>query len=278
MRFFANGLTGWIHRVERRITVFYAQNALRHKGDYGKTLTMRAPDITKMPVVHYDIVNPGEFAEYAAVKIAGEIASRINQYGRCSVALAGGSTPKPVYEALSKRETAGELSWEKVEIYFGDERCVSSDDPDSNYRMAYDSLLKHVALPENGIHRIEGERVDYNKTAKEYEAILPDKLDILILGMGEDGHTASIFPGSSAAQEKKRKVVAILSSKKPAERITITPPVVKNARRIFVLVAGAGKAPVLSEVFKGDSQPEALPVLFAIGGYWIVDTSAASLI
>ena len=216
----------------------------------------------------------------AAAVLADEIAGVLGSSRRCSLALAGGSTPRPVYERLAGEPYRSTLDWSRLDVYFGDERAVPADDPDSNYRMARDALLDRVPIPPEAVHPmygppgVDGAPGDLEAAARAYEARLPAALDVLILGMGGDGHTASLFPGSAAAREEARRV-AVVPDAPIAPRLTITPPTIRSARSIVVLVSGQAKAERLAEVLEGPLDPVRLPSQLARGGIWIVDQAAA---
>ena len=197
----------------------------------------------------------------AAGRIAAAIRDAVAARGRCSVALAGGSTPRAIYPLLRG------LPWPSLDFYFGDERAVPTDDPESNYRMAKETLFG--AHPESRVHRMEAERPDLDRAAEEYSQLLPDALDVLLLGMGPDGHTASLFPGSPALDERARKVVAVVGPKPPPRRLTITPPVIEAARTIFVLVRGADKAEAVKRAREGPWNPKDTPAQLARRGLWL---------
>lgn len=169
-----------------------------------------------------------------------------------------------------------DLPWEKVDFYFGDERCVSQESPESNFRMAQETLFQNVPIPRDRVHRIEGERSDRDQAARDYEAMLPDSLDLILLGMGVDGHTASLFPGSSALSGTERGVLAVEGPYPPRWRITITPLAIQEARSTLVLVSGREKASMLVRALEGDYRPQEIPVQLALPGTWIVDRDAAS--
>lgn len=208
--------------------------------------------------------------------IADAVAGAIGERGRCSLALAGGSTPRPVYERLSEPSLTDRIHWESVEIYFGDERCVPADHPDSNYGMAAEALLRRVPIPPALIHRMKGELADADAAAREYERWLPATLDILILGVGRDGHTASLFPNSPAMAEGRRRVVATSSPKPPVRRITVTPPVIASARSVLVIASGEDKADALARALEGPYTPGELPIQLACPGVWFIDRNAAA--
>jgi len=195
--------------------------------------------------------------------------------GRISLALAGGSTPRPVYEALAE---IPDLPWEEVEIFFGDERAVPPDDPASNFGMARASLLERIPLPDRRVHRIEAEAEDREAAARRYHAVLPDAIDVLLLGVGHDGHTASLFPGYSALSEEEAKVMVVEGPDEPHIRLTVTPPVIRSARRIVVLVRGEEKAEAVARALGGPRDPAACPAVLARGGTWVLDPEAASLL
>ncbi len=205
----------------------------------------------------------------------GEITRAIAERDRCSLCLAGGRTPEPVYRQLASGRG---IDWSKVDVYFGDERGVPPDHPDSNYRMVCATLLTRVPSLAGRIHRMEAERPDRDAAARDYERLLPPRLDVLVLGMGADGHTASLFPGSAALDERRRRVVAVLGNKLPAERLTITPPVIEEARVVAVIATGEDKAPAVARAIEGPLTPNAVPVQLARRGTWFLDLAAAALL
>jgi 6-phosphogluconolactonase len=221
------------------------------------------------------VLEPAAFGSLAARRIAAEIRRVLASRDHCSLALSGGETPGPVYRSLAA-EIADKEPWSRVEIYFADERCVPPDDPASNYRMVKESLLDLLPAPPARVHRMEGERPDPDAAARAYEARLPERLDLLVLGLGADAHIASLFPRSSALVESHRRVVTVTAPKPPPERLTITPPVVRAARLTIGLVAGAGKAEALARAVDGADDPDQTPGRLARGGLWIVDTAAAA--
>jgi 6-phosphogluconolactonase len=215
-------------------------------------------------------------ADAAAEWIAAIVESATRHRGHCTVALAGGTTPRPIYERLARDPLAARIAWRDVEIYFGDERAVPAADAASNYRMAAETLLARVPVPPGRIHRMPAERPDRDEAAQEYDRILPLHLDLLLLGMGADGHTASLFPGSPALEETARRVVAVSGPTVPRERLTITPPVIVSARRVAVLVAGREKAAAVARALQGPARPQQVPVQLALRGVWFVDRDAAA--
>jgi 6-phosphogluconolactonase len=220
--------------------------------------------------------DPARLADLVAEWIAAAMETDIRERGHCAVALAGGATPQPVYGRLARDPLAGRIRWGDVEIFFGDERAVPPDDPASNYRMAMVTLLGRVPIPAEQVHRLEAERTDRDAAARAYERLLPDRLDVLLLGMGADGHTASLFPGAAALDERARRVVPVTGPTAPRERLTITPPVIAAARRVAVLVAGADKAATVGRALQGPVRPRDLPVQLALGGTWFLDREAGA--
>lgn len=216
------------------------------------------------------------FAARAAEYVAGAVEASITARGHCALMLAGGVTPRPVYEQMAVAPVADRIAWDRVAVYFGDERCVPPDDPRSNFRMAHEALLSRVPIPPGSIHRMEGERTDFGAAAADYARLLPDALDVMLLGVGEDGHTASLFPHAPVLQEQARRVVAVRSPRPPTMRLTITPPVIRAARAIIVLASGTSKAGVIARALEGPRSPEALPIQLALGGTWLLDSDAAS--
>lgn len=193
--------------------------------------------------------------------------------GPVSLALAGGSTPRPVYAWLAASEG---VPWDRLEIFFGDERCVPPDDPDSNFRMARETLLEPAGVHPSQVHRMEAERDDREAAADDYAGLLPAHLSVLLLGIGEEGHTASLFPGSAALQETERRVVPVSASARPPERLTVTPPVLEAAARVFVLARGERKAEAVARALEAPWAPEVCPAQLARRRTWILDPAAAS--
>ena len=212
-------------------------------------------------------------------------ADAIKERGRFSLALAGGSTPKALYELLAANQSG--YQWDKWYIFFGDERTVPPDDADSNYHMAKDSLLSKVPIPESQIFRMKGEldpAVAADQYTQDLKATFGDqdfpRFDLILLGMGDDGHTASLFPHTAAIHESEKWVIAHFVEKLDTWRITLTPPVLNNARNIVFLVTGDKKAQRLIEVLNGDYKPDELPsqIINPTDGHliWYVDEDAAS--
>jgi 6-phosphogluconolactonase len=214
-----------------------------------------------------------EVAREGALWIADAIRGALAAHASASVCLAGGGTPRRAYELLG----AEALAWERVDFYFGDERCVDPDDPESNFRMAREALIRPGGPRLERVHRIHAELPDRDVAAAQYEAALPRELDAMVLGIGEDGHTASLFPGSAALAETARRVLPVKGAKPPPWRLTVTPPVLREARRLLVLGAGAGKADAVANALAGGDFLEVPARLAArAGATWLLDVSAAS--
>ncbi len=231
------------------------------------------PRLPRAERVH--LFEPADFARAAANHIAVAVEATVGARGRCSLGLTGGSTPRPVYEVMAVPPIAASVPWDLVDIYFGDERCVPLDDPASNYRMAHDTLLRHVPVPNNSVHRMEGERTDRKAAARDYARLLPTRVDVLLLGMGEDGHTASLFPHSPALRERERRVVAATGPDPYPSRLTITPPVIGEAETVIVMVTGSAKADAVARALEGSYSPKAFPIQLAVRGTWLIDHPAA---
>ena len=225
-------------------------------------------------------------AHAAADLFVSQARDSIAARGRFSVALAGGSTPRRVYQIIAD-EARDTLEWAKVHVFFGDERCVPPDHAESNYRMASESLLSRVPLPAENIHRMTGEG-DAAANARLYEDELRSffndapwpALDLVLLGLGDDGHTASLFPGTTGLNERGAWVAAIWVEKFNTFRLTLTAPAINHAARVAFIVTGAGKASVLAEVVEGPRDPQRLPsqLIEPRTGTldWFVDEAAAS--
>jgi 6-phosphogluconolactonase len=212
---------------------------------------------------------PARAAEWVATLLAAVGAAK----GRVTLGLAGGSTPRAMHEALARSAL---VPWLSVHVFFGDERAVSPDHPDSNYRMAKDSLLDRVQIPPSQVHRMQAENPDRDAAARAYERLLPESLDVLVLGIGEDGHTASLFPGADALSESARRVVPVIGPKPPPERLTLTPPEIQRAAQRVVLASGAGKADAVARALEGPWNPSETPVQLARDAVWFVDPAAAA--
>ncbi len=208
--------------------------------------------------------------------------------GACSIALSGGSTPRALYRLLASDPWRKRFDWSRIELFQVDERAVPIDHPDSNFGMIERELLRSVQIPESHVHRVHTE-LGAQAAAEEYESQLRKsfvtgipQFDVLLLGMGEDGHTASLFPGTEALHETSRLVLGYMVEKLNAPRITLTFPVINHARKVLFLVSGENKAQILREVLQGDSPELRYPAAMVDPEdgllYWHLDSEAASLI
>ena len=233
--------------------------------------------------------NAAELARGAADEISFRIQETLRESGRFTWALSGGSTPRSLYRLLASDEYRERLPWPSVHFFWGDERHVPPDHAESNFRMAREAMLDAVPVPAENIHRIAGEEPDAVRAAKLYEdelrsffALAPGewpRFDLVLLGLGKDGHTASLFPGSDAVHERERLVVAPWVEAQRAFRITLTPPVLSHARRALFLVSGAEKAAALHAVLAGEREPDCYPAQAVEGNrLWLVDREAARLL
>jgi len=215
----------------------------------------------------------------------------IQHHGRFTVALSGGSTPKTMHTILAERSAKNPklVDWSRVHIFFGDERHVPPDHADSNYRMAKETLLSKVPIPAANVHRIQTENPDAAKAAEQYDRELVKvfqlngedqmpRLDLIFLGMGPDGHTASLFPGTTAVHELKKRVVANWVPKFNTWRVTFTRPVINQAECVLLMVAGKDKTEAFAEVM-GQGSPDVYPVKYVQPTHgeliWLVDKVAA---
>jgi 6-phosphogluconolactonase len=249
-------------------------------------------------------------ADAVARHIADCAADAMASTGRFTLALAGGSTPRAAYQRLATGDAAHQLDWQRTHVLWGDERCVPPVDPRSNYRMAKEVLLDRVPVPATHVHRIRGED-DPAKAAADYEDTLrgllreeahpssechPERqrripktaaslrmtnsLDLVLLGLGEDGHTASLFPGQPSVHEVTRWVLAVPAPDGTLWRVTLTPAILNVARNVTFIVAGASKARRLADVLEGPFHPDLLPAqaIRPVRGRltWMVDAAASS--
>lgn len=220
-------------------------------------------------------------ARSAAQTIMQHLVAAIQERGSASIALAGGTTPMPVYSAMSEAPLAALIDWGKLSLFWGDERCVSKTDPASNFGAAMKAFRSHdrnAPVHRTRIFRMHAEHENREIACREYESLLPAKIDVLLLGVGEDGHTASLFPGSPAMRESTRKVVAVIGPKPPPHRLTITPKVIEDARLRIVLASGQGKAERIRAALEGPANAVAIPCQLAKEGQWFLDRSAASML
>ncbi|MEO8574607.1 MAG: 6-phosphogluconolactonase [Pyrinomonadaceae bacterium] len=213
----------------------------------------------------------------------------INAYRNFSVALSGGSTPRSLYALLASEKYRSSISWELVSFFFGDERAVPPDSDESNYRMAHETLLGPLRISEEQIHRWQTELSNINDAAAIYETDLckylersKRGLDLILLGLGDDAHTASLFPHSPALHEKERLAVANHIEKLNSDRLTMTFPLINSAANIVFLVAGSSKAEAVAQVIEGQNRPDDYPAQMVKPEKgrvtWLLDEDAAALL
>ncbi len=221
-------------------------------------------------------------ARRAAERIVETLRAAVAERGHCAVALAGGSTPRATYEVLGTSALAAAVPWGAISWYFGDERAVPLDHAQSNYRAACETLFAGRPQELERVHpMLVGDfdgSYDLEAAARAYGERLPDPFDLVLLGLGEDGHTASLFPGSPALAERVARVSVVTGPKPPNPRLTVTPPVIETACEILVLVSGAGKAEALARALEGPLDVAAVPAQLARPGLWIADRDAARLL
>ncbi len=202
----------------------------------------------------------------------------ITRRGKFELVLSGGKTPEKCYRILGSRFAHDHKLWEKTHVYWADERCVPADSPESNYRLARETLLDFVDIPVDQIHRIPADDANPRLVADLYDAEFPLSPDLVVLGMGPDGHTASIFPHSPAITETRRHVMYVEVPVEPSRRITITPRVIANAIEVLVLVYGEEKAEAMRHVFSDNGDVQDTPGLLVRRALWFVDRAAAEKI
>ncbi|MER3523399.1 MAG: 6-phosphogluconolactonase [Ignavibacteria bacterium] len=225
----------------------------------------------------------------AARAIVQTLRRAVEQRMVASFVLSGGSTPRAIYALLGAREMRSALPWERVHVFFGDERYVSHDHPDSNYRMAYDALLSHLSVPVEHVHRIET-AFPPREAAERYEQELQrafalkqherPRFDLVLLGLGDDGHTASFFPETDILNEQHRLVREVYVPKLQTYRISLTLPVFNNARDVFFLVSGSTKAEIVAKVVEGEEGQFPAQAIRPTHGTvrWFLDHHAAALL
>jgi 6-phosphogluconolactonase len=233
---------------------------------------------------------PEQLAQAAAKRLVALADDAVARTGRFAIALAGGSTPKRLYQLLADPPYREQIDWRRWEIFWNDERVVPPDHPESNYKMAWDSLLSRVPIDPARVHRMPGEAEDADLAAVAYQQQIatvlgvpaagpPPPFDLILLGIGEDGHTASLFPGTEALEERSRWVVANHVPQHRMYRLTMTLPILNQARHVLFLVTGASKAAVVRQILEGPSEPQRLPsqaVQPASGQlHWLLDRQAA---
>jgi 6-phosphogluconolactonase len=228
-----------------------------------------------------------ELTNAAAAAIEKTITSALEARHTCTLALSGGTTPRDVYARLVTAPH-DKIDWRHVHLFWGDERTVPPDDPDSNYKMAETALLKHITIPRENVHRIRG-GTDPKTAASEYSRVIrdtmpagPPRFDLVLLGVGADGHTASLFPGTGAIGEDGAPVAAVYVPSLGTWRITLTLPAINAARRVIFMASGKSKADIVRRLFSLDAPTDDLPASLVRPHdgevIWMLDKDAASLL
>lgn len=238
------------------------------------------------------VADAAQLAERAAVRVEQHVRAALAGHGRCRIALSGGRTPRELYRALVRnaRAQSAAIDWSRVELFFGDERCVPPKHRDSNYALAREHLIEPLGIPGAQVHRMAGERADPLAAARAYEGELGrafgcrvparPRFELVLLGLGADGHTASLFPDSAALEERVRWVCAARSPVPPHWRLSLTLPVLCAARRVLFLVSGAEKAGALAHAVADQTVGVPSPArrVLPLEGEleWIADEAAAT--
>ncbi len=239
------------------------------------------------------LADANSIAQTAAAEFLEAVGESVREKGSFRIALAGGATPKALYGLLASNPLLqAKVPWSKIQFFFGDERNVPPDHAESNFRMAQEAMFAKAPIDPKQVHRIKAEKGNAMEAAVQYEddlrasfGLTSDQLprfDLVLLGMGPEGHTASLFPGTKALKEERRLVVSNWVGKLYTDRITLAPPVLNNATRVIFMVHGEEKAPALKAVLEGPYEPEQLPAQLIrpkLGKVlWLVDPSAASML
>jgi len=241
--------------------------------------------------VGVQVLDSQELLSEAAAELIVQVAvEALKKRGRFLIALSGGGTPEPVFRLLASEVYADRLTWQAAHVFWGDERCVPPDDPGSNYGQARRLLLDHLPVPNEQIFRIKGE-LGPDEAAAEYRSLLTrmaekgldwPKLDLALMGLGADGHTASLFPGPAAPGEERLGAIGVNAEYdgRPAQRVTLTPSVFNSARNVLFLVSGIKKAEAVTAVLQGRADPERWPAarIKPDSGrlFWFLDGPAAT--
>lgn len=235
-------------------------------------------------VIYPDTSTLSQEAAQYIVRLANEA---IVSHGRFSIALSGGTTPKVLYGLLATEPYRDQIDWSQVEIFWSDERCVPPDSSDSNYQLAQEVLLSKIPISTNQIHRMPADKPDRDAASLEYTQEMQrifgtdgiPSFDLLQLGMGPEGHTASLFPHQPSLQEQQRLVMPVNVPKPPPPRLTFTPPLLNAAKHVLFLVTGADKADAVQAVLESAYQPEEYPAQIVRPPHgevtWMLDTAAA---
>jgi 6-phosphogluconolactonase len=244
--------------------------------------------LTERSVGRLDIFADPQALAHALAQLFTDVAGcALSERGAFWVALAGGATPLAAYALLAQKPLRDEICWKDVFIYFGDERCVEPTDPRSNYRSALQTFLDQVPIPQKNVHRMRGE-LPPQEAATSYARMMREDLgerprfDLMMLGMGKDGHTASLFPGTDPTTDDAQLVRTTYSQETGTDRLTVTPRVINAARTVAIAAAGTEKASALAKARKGEYNPTGCPVQIVAPTegelIWLVDKSAAGML
>ena len=233
-------------------------------------------------------LNKEKLVAATAERVINLIGQAIQENGLCNIALAGGNTPHEVYSMLAANSYRDRVDWNGLHIFWGDERMVPPEHQDSNFRMVQQTLLEHIKIPDGNVHRIRGE-ITPEQAAAEYTELLHDHFredsphfDLILLGIGEDGHTASLFPDTDAIEECERHTVAVFVPRLNTWRVTLTLPVLNAAREVIFLVSGSSKSNIIQRIMSVKQPTKDLPATMVNPENgtlrWILDSEAAALI
>ena len=223
------------------------------------------------------LADPTRVALAAAELVATAAAEAVQARGVFRVALSGGRSPEATYHLLASPEFRERVSWPRVHILFADERDAPPTEPESNYWLIRKLLVEPAGIPPQHVYRMKADATDLEAAARAYEENLAAPLDLLLLGVGEDGHIASLFPGSRLVRESERRAGAVHDSPKPPpRRLTITPRVLSEARRVLVLATGAAKAEAVRKALAATGDPSDCPARLVREADWIVDAAASA--
>ncbi len=214
-----------------------------------------------------NFLNGYDWVSVSANVIMDAINEALNQQGRCSIMLTGGRSAEKLYKHLAQLPSYKHLS--NINFYFGDERCVPSNHQESNYMLAHQTLFANGLPPNSNVYRMEADSSDIEAASQRYDEMLPGEIDVLLLSVGEDGHIASLFPNSGALFETKRRVLPVKVSKFPFSRLTVTPPVLINAKKVFVLAIGQKKRLIHEAAMRSSTNVMTIPACLVLNDIWI---------
>ena len=214
-----------------------------------------------------DFLNDCDWVAISANLIIDSINEALDQKGCCSIMLTGGRSAEKVYRHLAQLPSFKLLS--NIDFYFGDERCVASNHQESNYMLAHQTLFANGLPPNSNVYRMEADSYDIEAASQRYDEVLPGEIDVLLLSVGEDGHIASLFPNSDALFETKRRVLPVKVSKFPFSRLTVTPPVLINAKKVFVLAIGQKKRLIHEAAMRSSTNVMTIPACLVLNHIWI---------